>query len=123
MMLFALLCHVDPAREADRRRLRAEHLAYVVAHRPMILFGGPTLSAEGAPETMILVVEATDLEAAHSFIAQEPYTRHGVFDRVDVRAWARVLPEAHPGALEAALAEERAHPPDASGRQSQGLTP
>lgn len=107
-MLAAILCHVDPAREADRLSLRAEHLAYVAAHRSRIFVGGPTLSTSGAPETMILIVESEDLADAKRFIHGEPYTSHGVFDRIEVRAWSRVLPEVHLGAIDEALAQEQA---------------
>lgn len=103
----ALFCRVDPAREQDRRQLRGDHLAYIAAHRDQILAGGPVLTAEGQPETMILLMDL-DPEAAQAFIAAEPYTAHGVFSAVEVRRWARVLPEAEPGALAAALAAERA---------------
>lgn len=109
-MLAALLCHVDPAREHDRLHLRADHLAYIVAHKDRIFFGGPTLSEAGSPEMMILIVECADLDDAKKFIDTEPYTSHGVFDRVDVRAWARVMPETHPGDIDRALEEERLHP-------------
>ncbi len=34
---------------------------------------------------------------------QQPYTKHGVFSHVDIRAWTRVLPKAQEGALKAAL--------------------
>lgn len=56
---------------------------------------------------MILLLDVPDADAAQAFIADEPYTAHGVFSRVEVRSWARVLPEPHPGALDEALAAER----------------
>jgi uncharacterized protein YciI len=107
-MSAAPFCHVDPARVADRLRLRADHLAYIVEHRQLILAGGPTLTVASAPETMVLMLDVPDVAAARAFIADEPYTAHGVFSRVDVLPWARVLPEPHPGALDEALAAERA---------------
>lgn len=103
----ALICHVDPAREDDRKRLRADHLAYIVAHRELILFGGPTLTDDGAPETMIIVIEAESVDEARAFIASEPYTANGVFARVDIRRWAKVLPEASVGDLQRALEQEQ----------------
>lgn len=107
MIHAALLCRVDATRESDRKRLRAQHLAYIAAHKDQILFGGPTLNAIGAPEMMILVIEASSMEEAEAFIQAEPYTAHGVFDHVDVRTWVKVLPEEHPGALNDALAAEQ----------------
>ncbi len=107
-MSVALFCHVDPAREADRLALRGDHLAYVAAHRRLIIAGGPTLSEAGAPETMVLLLDVPGLDEARAFIAAEPYAANGVFALVEMRAWARVMPEPHPGALDAALAAERA---------------
>lgn len=89
----ALFCHVDPSREADRLSLRDEHLAYMQAHRDRILFGGPTLSDSGAPETMVVVLAATSIADARAFIDIEPYTAHGIFSHVDIREWVKVLPE------------------------------
>jgi uncharacterized protein YciI len=107
-MYAALLCRVDPKRDVDRLRLRAEHLAYIVAHQERIVAGGPTLDPEGAPETMILLVSVGDLADAEAFIRSEPYTKHGVFDHVDIRAWVRVMPELQAGSLQAALDAELA---------------
>ena len=107
-MAAALFCHVDPAREADRMRLRADHLAYIAAHRHLILGGGPTLTDAGEPQTMVLLLEVPDVAAARAFIAREPYAANGVFSHVEAWPWARVLPEPHAGALDEALAAERA---------------
>ena len=73
-MLAAILCHVNPTREADRLNLRAQHLAYVATYRNRIFPGGPTLSPSGSPETMIIIVESADLADADQFIREEPYT-------------------------------------------------
>jgi uncharacterized protein YciI len=109
----ALFCHVDPRREADRLRLRADHLAYIAAHKELILAGGPTLSDAGAPEIMVLLLNVPGAAEAEAFIRHEPYTAHGVFSSVEVKPWARVMPEPHPGAIEEALAAERAKRPAA----------
>ena len=103
----ALFCHVDPLRENDRLRLRADHLAYIAAHRTQILAGGPTLYGTGAPETMIILLDLEPADAER-FIHAEPYMANGVFGSVEIKSWARVLPEPHPGALDQALAAERA---------------
>lgn len=106
-MPVAVFCHVDPTRETDRLQLRADHLGYIAAHRAHILAGGPTLTDSGAPETMIILLDL-DVAGATAFITAEPYTANGVFASFEVRPWARVLPEPHPGALDDALAAERA---------------
>jgi len=107
-MKAALICTLGPDVEARRLALRASHLAYIAKHRSRILFGGPTLSAEGRPERMLIILDVPDLAAAHAFVAAEPYSANGVFAQVEVRAWSQVLPEAETGALDHALAIERA---------------
>ncbi|MEJ1931054.1 YciI family protein [Nostoc sp. NIES-2111] len=109
-MAAALFCHVDPSREADRLRLRADHLAYIIAHRHLILAGGPTLSEQGTPQIMVLLLDVPSLAAADAFIQSEPYNANGVFSKVEAHAWARVLPETHAGALEETLAHELTKP-------------
>ncbi|MHA7652842.1 YciI family protein [Mycobacterium sp. ML4] len=59
---------------------RAEHYDFLIAHQSDIVFGGPARSRpDGPPQTMIIVVEAPTAEAAHAFIAAEPYNRNGGF--------------------------------------------
>jgi uncharacterized protein YciI len=103
----ALICTLGPDVEARRLELRASHLEYIASQRASILFGGPTLSAEGRPERMLIILTVPDLAAAHAFVAAEPYSAHGVFETVEVRAWSQVLPEVEPGALERARALAR----------------
>jgi uncharacterized protein YciI len=109
-MTVALFCHVDPVREVDRLALRLAHLEFIAAEREQIIAGGPILSAAGAPETMVLLVDFPDVEVARAWLGREPYTANGVFDRIEARRWARVLPEAEPGALDAAVTAEREKP-------------
>lgn len=109
MPLYAILCTIDPVRLERLGRLRADHYAFLVRERHRIRFGGPARGAEdGAPETMIMIVEAKDQEDAEAFIAVEPYNMHGAFSRIVVRPWTQVLPEAHDGDLQRTLEAERA---------------
>ena len=62
-MAAALFCPVNPGREADRLRLRANHLAFIAAHRTLILAGGYTLTEAGAPETMVLLLGSKPIKA------------------------------------------------------------
>lgn len=106
-MKVALICTLGPDVEALRHELRLDHLRYIAAYREQILFGGPTLSAQGAPERMIIVLDVQDLAAAEAFVAGEPYAAHAVFETVEIRAWSQVLPEAFDGALAQAIAAEQ----------------
>ena len=106
MSRFAFVAQVDPARFNDLVRLRAEHYRYLLAHKEMLVFGGPTRDpATQRPETMIIVLEAPTLAAAESFVAGEPYHKQGCFAAISLREWSQVMPEVTPGALAKTVAE------------------
>ena len=70
-------------RESHRMRLRDPS-----PHGVTVVLAGPTL--HGAGESMngtMLVVEAASLEAVRAFIADDPYTIHGVYASVEIRPW------------------------------------
>ena len=110
-MHFILTCTLGLDVEKQRLALRGEHLDYVARNRETILFGGPSLGPTGAPVVMTLVIEAEDLAAAERFIHAEPYTAHNVFSDVEIRRWAQVIPEPHPGALAEEISREAAKVP------------
>lgn len=103
-MRAALLCTIDPAKLPLFTELRGEHYRYLIAQRARIVFGGPLRTAPGGPpETMLIVVEVATLDEARAFIAAEPYSAHGGFSEIRVRAWSQVIPETEPGTLEKTL--------------------
>lgn len=87
-MLFTLYC-VDRADSLDLRlATRLQHLDYVAASGAMIRAAGPLLADDG--ETMIgslIVLEAANRAEAESWVRNDPYSKAGLFERVDVRAW------------------------------------
>ena len=107
-MRFILTCTLGHDVESQRLALRAKHLDYVAKNQSTIVFGGPSIGPTGLPEAMTLVIEAEDLAAAERFIRAEPYTANKVFSDVQIRRWAQVMPEPHPGALAEEIAREAA---------------
>ncbi|BAC91751.1 YciI family protein [Gloeobacter violaceus] len=89
-MRFAILCTLRKDSDPARMALRLRHLEYIRDHREMIVFGGPTIDAQGKPEVMVLVIDAADALGAERFIAKEPYTASGqVFASTVIRPWRR----------------------------------
>jgi uncharacterized protein len=87
---FAVFATDKPGTGPVRARVRPEHRAWLRApgsHRVTVRLGGPTLDAQGAMNGTLLVVEARDLEAVERFVADDPYSRNGLFERVEIRAW------------------------------------
>ena len=106
-MPYALTCEIKPGVLDKLMQHRLDHLEYIRAHKDEILFGGPARSAEGTPETMIIVLKSDDAEAARTFIKNEPYNVSGeVFIDVKVRPWSQVMPPVTEHALDEAIASE-----------------
>jgi uncharacterized protein YciI len=78
-MLFAVTC-TDRADAGDlRATTRDAHLAWATAKGSPVRMGGPVLDPSGAPAGSLLIVEAEDAEALKAVLAQDPYTRAGLF--------------------------------------------
>lgn len=126
MSRFLVVATIDPDRTDVLAARRAEHYEFLIAHRHVIVFGGPARAHEGGPpEQMILVVEAASPVEALAFVDREPYRRHGGFSSVSVRPWSQVLPEPEPGSLQHTLDAERAarRPPASPRPTTEGRAP
>ena len=84
MSLFVLTCLDKPNSLDVRLGAREAHLAYV-AERGVLKLGGPFLSEAGDMAGSLMIVEVADLAAAHAFNANDPYTKAGLFESVDIR--------------------------------------
>ena len=107
-MKFLIRCLIGDGRLNQLLAHRLDHLEYIRAHEEDILFGGPTRGPDGAPDSMVIVLEAENAGAAQAFIAAEPYNLSGeVFVGVEVSPWSQVMPDDPPGHLEKEIAGER----------------
>lgn len=87
---FAIFATDRPGCAATRERLREIHRVYIRTPDPddvVAVLGGPTLDADGRMNGTLLVVRAPTLAAARRFIEADPYSRNGLFENVEVRAW------------------------------------
>jgi uncharacterized protein len=98
-MRFAIQCVLAKNVNEKRLALRPTHLKYLEANKDRIFCGGPTVDQKGQPEMMLIILTAPDLPSAEAFIQAEPYNQSGVFEKVTIREWRQVLPEAESGAL------------------------
>jgi uncharacterized protein YciI len=89
-MLFAILGFDGPDGPAKRKVHRPAHLARMEqldAQRRVVL-AGPLTDGTGS-----LIVIAADSQAeAEAFVRDDPYTVHGVFQRVEVHPFTQVFP-------------------------------
>jgi uncharacterized protein len=98
-MRFVIQCVLAANVNDQRLALRPTHLKYLEANKERIFCGGPTIDQQGQPEMMLMILNVADLSSAEAFIQAEPYNQAGVFERVTIREWRQVLPEAESGAL------------------------
>lgn len=91
MPLFALFC-VDKPNSLDlRMATREAHLAYVRGFASQLRLAGPMLDEAGEMAGSIILMEADDIAAARAFSADDPYTKAGLFARVDITAFKPTL--------------------------------
>ena len=91
MSLFVLTCIDKPASLALRMATREAHLAWIGERMDQMKLGGPFLDAAGDMAGSLMIVEATDLAAAKAFNADDPYTRAGLWERVEIRPFRTTI--------------------------------
>jgi uncharacterized protein len=91
MPLFVLHCIDKPNALQVRLGAREAHLAYVRERLDMVKLGGPFLDDKGDMAGSLIIVEAADRAAAEAFNRDDPYTRAGLWERVEVRPFRATL--------------------------------
>jgi uncharacterized protein len=89
-LLFAALCYDKPDHVDLRLSTRAAHLAYLEKHAARVKLGGPFLDGD-KPVGSMLILDCADEAAARALLAEDPYAQAGLFERVELRAWKRVV--------------------------------
>ncbi len=99
-MFYAIVAHDHPDSLDRRRRARPDHLRRLQALKDegRLLLAGP-LPAVDAEDPgpagfsgSLVVAEFASLEAARSWAEADPYVAAGVYARVDVKPFIKVLP-------------------------------
>ena len=90
--VFHMLDKPDAA--ALRQQWRPAHKAYLALQAERIAFAGPLLHDDG--ETMLgslLVIHFDSRQAAQAWLADEPFTRAGLYASVEIHAFANLWPQ------------------------------
>ncbi len=88
-MLFAIHALDKPGALDVRTANREAHLAYVADFDAKA--GGPLLDDDGNMCGSLLIMEFADLAAAEEFAANDPYAIAGLFERVEIRGFKKVM--------------------------------
>ena len=89
-MLFAVICEDKPGALELRKANRPAHLAYL-EESGVVTQAGAFLDAADLPCGSLVILEAEDLAAAKAWAAGDPFALAGVFAKVEVRPWRRVI--------------------------------
>lgn len=89
-MLFAVICDDKRGAIEVRKANRDAHLDYIRSSG-VVAQAGPLLDAEGLMCGSLLILDVADATVAEAWAEGDPYARAGLFERVEVRAWNRVI--------------------------------
>ncbi|MDH3666889.1 MAG: YciI family protein [Paracoccaceae bacterium] len=89
-MLYAIICIDKPGAIETRKTNREAHLAHINGADGAIVQAGPFLDEAGEMCGSLLIYEG-DREGAEAWAAADPYTKAGLFERVEIRTWKRVV--------------------------------
>ena len=89
-MKFVILGFDGPEGQAKRKIHRAAHLANLepLNRQGRVFLAGPFTDLAGS----LIIIEADSLEEATQIAQQDPYTVHGVFERIEVHPFKQVIP-------------------------------
>lgn len=90
-MLFCLICTDKPDALDLRLANRDAHLKYWI-EAGVVKIGGPFTNDDASVMNgSMLVIDVANRAAAETLVANDPYTRAGLFESTDVRAWKWLL--------------------------------
>ncbi len=93
-MLFAFILIDKPDHAELRLRVRPVHKDYLAAVAERIAFAGPLTHDDG--QTMLgslLVIEFPSHDAAHAWLAAEPFTLAGLYASTTIHAFKNLWPQ------------------------------
>ena len=93
-MIFVLHLLDKPDAAELRQRVRPEHKAYLAQVAERIAFAGPLLRDDG--QTMVgslLVIDFASRDAVQAWLADEPFTRAGLYAAIEIHAFVNLWPQ------------------------------
>ncbi|MFV0492783.1 MAG: YciI family protein [Pseudorhodobacter sp.] len=89
-MHIALICQDNPGALEIRKANRANHLAYI-DKTGVVDMAGPLLDPQGQMCGSLIILDVADLSAARAWAANDPYAHAGLFEKVEIREWKKVV--------------------------------
>jgi uncharacterized protein YciI len=106
-MLTIVRCLYRPGGAEARLHIRDVHVEYMIANRYSLEQGGALVAEDGTVEGMFLILRHESRAEVDAFLANEPYTRAGLFATVTIDRFDCFVPHADPQFLETLLVAAR----------------
>ena len=91
-MPYAIQTTDKPGTADLRLRERPAHLEYLSANQHLLLAAGALIEDDGTGgKGGILLVDTDDRAVAEKFIADDPFTKAGLFEKVTVTRWRKAF--------------------------------
>ncbi len=90
-MLFVIIGHDGPRGAELRPKIRPAHLDNLrpLVDKGKVVIAGPFADGSGS----LIIVDMESQAEAVAFANSDPYTKEGVFERIEVKPFRRVFPE------------------------------
>jgi uncharacterized protein YciI len=92
LMPYAIITQDKPDHAQVRAQARPAHLEYLTTHKHKLLAAGALIDDDGTGgHGGILIVDTDDRAEAERFIAEDPFTKAGLFAKVTVTRWRKAF--------------------------------
>ena len=93
-MIFSFILIDKPDAGDLRQRIRPEHKAYLAVVAERMAFAGPLVADDGQTRLgSLLAIYFPSRDAAHAWLADEPFTRAGLYASVTIHAFVNLWPQ------------------------------
>lgn len=91
-MFYIVLTEDKPGCQALRDRHRADHYAYLIEHKQLLLASGGLQTDDGNGFTGgLIILDVTSRAEAEQFAAQDPFAKAGLFAFVRIERWKKAF--------------------------------
>lgn len=91
-MLFVIHCRDKDNHLHIRQDNRPAHVEYLKSFGEQLYAAGPLLNDNEEMCGSVVILDVADKTAAEEFAANDPYAKAGLFSRVTIDRWNKVLP-------------------------------
>ncbi len=91
-MLYLIHAFDKPGHLDVRMENRPTHVDYLKSFGDKLHAAGPTLDTNGEMNGSLVILDFEEQSEAEAFAANDPYAKAGLFEKVIIQPWKKVLP-------------------------------